>query len=116
MDETIELLKDPETVCLCIPIKKRKTFECDTIEDYIHKMVSPIYTKQGKKIEIVDTSESELYDNAMEKTMEVAKSKALEVEVESDETKSLRFFQKKIEIGKMIESISYIRVVRVLDV
>ena len=115
MDETIELLKDPETVCLCIPIKKKNAFGCDTVEDYIYKIIAPIYSKRGKKIDIIATSESELYSNAMDKTMEMAKSKELGVEVESDETKSLRFFQKKVEEGKLIESISFIRVVRVLD-
>lgn len=115
MDETIELLNNPETVCLCIPIKKKNAFGCDTVEDYIYKMVSPIYSKKGKKIDIISISKCELYQNAMDKMMEIARSKKLGVEVESDETKSLRFFQKKIEEGKMIESISFVRVIRVLN-
>ncbi len=115
MDNAEKIMNDPNTYCLNIPIKLKNQLGCDSVQDYIDRLLIPSFAGKGIKVEVVDISETEVYALALKKAVEYAKLTYQNAEVENDEVKSVRLFTRDFELAKSTEAVEFVRVVRVLE-
>lgn len=113
MEEAKKIMNDPNTFCLNIPVKQVKALVCESVQDYIDRFLLPFYEKQGIKLDIINISSSRVYELALKKAIDHSKMKDVEALVESEEVKSIRLFQKNFDLGRMSESVEFVRVVKV---
>ena len=113
MEEASKIMNAPTTFCLNIPIRLVNRLGGGSIEEYIKKMVLPFYEKQGIQLEVIDISSTEIYELALKKAVDRAKTVGFGAEVESGKVKSIRLSQRNFEEGKSTETIEFVRVVKI---
>ncbi|MGR3319977.1 MAG: hypothetical protein ACUZ8O_16030 [Candidatus Anammoxibacter sp.] len=112
MEEASKTMNDPATFCLNIPIKQINALGYESVQGYIDKIVFPFYEKQGITLEVINVSSTEIYELALQKAIDHAKTVGFEAEVENNKVASIRLSKRNFEEGKSTETIEFVRVVK----
>lgn len=113
MKDADKIMNDNNIFCLNIPIRKVNSLGCESIQDYMMRILLPYYEKNGIKLELVDISSSKIYEIALKKAIEHAKTADTRAEIESNEAKSIRLFRQNFDDGRVSESVEFVRVVKI---
>ena len=114
MEDAVKIMEDAKTFCLNIPVRQVKALLCENVEDYIDRFLITFFTKHDIKIEVIDTSVTEVYDIALKKAVDHAKGPYTTAEIESNRVKSIRVFYRNFETNKSTEHIEYVRILKII--
>lgn len=113
MEDAIKIMNDPETFCFNIAVRQVKALKCESVQVYIDRYLLPFFLKHGIQVEIIDISETAIYEIALQKAVEHAKIPKTTAEVESEKVKSIRIFYRNFETNKSTEHLEYVRVAKI---